>query len=176
MRKHLAVAVLLAISLSPSAFAQFVAELPIGGGPITIRNYEDEDWLLHSLGFISDSGNLIPAPLVSFTRPDGESTLVGDPGSFTFMISNTPNQVTYANLGSNVTFAADSCTVLTSGVRPNSADVFGSFGGGATPVDIRVDLVDSVCAVPEPRGIYLVAVGLLGLVATPRSKRIGLHD
>ena len=165
--RNLLVAGVLCFLMTPTGFAQFVAELPIDGGPITIRNYEDREWRLNALDFNSANGDLIPAPLISVTGFDGESQLVGDPAPFTFMLANSPNQVTYGNLGTQVTFAADSCTVLTAGVRPN-AEVFGSLGGGATPVAIRVDLVDTVCSVPEPGGGCLVALGLLGLLACRR--------
>jgi len=172
MQVHSTIALVI-FTLAAPALGQFVVELPIDGGPITIRNYDDREVFLDGLDFTSANGDLIPAPLISVTGNDGITRLVGDPNPFAFMLANTPNQVTYGNLGTTVTLPPDSCTVLTADVGPN-AEVSGAFAGGAVSVGIRVNSVDTVCAVPEPDGQCLVALGLLGLLVCRQTIRAHL--
>ena len=74
---------------------------PVGGGPITLTA-SGGDVPAAGLDFTSASGNLIP-------------TGGTDASPFTFFLSNTPNQITYANLGSAVLFADGTSTVMSAG-------------------------------------------------------------
>ena len=84
---------------------------------------------LTGLEFASESGALVPAP------PGGGSASA-EP--FTFLLSNTPNQITYGNLGTGVTI--DGSVTLMAGWDPLVAtrDVEVNWGNGAVPVSAEL--------------------------------------
>lgn len=96
-------------------------EWPEAGGNISVTAAGDV--VAAGLDFTSDGG-LVPV--------DGT-----DAAPFTFFLSNTENQVTYGNLGSNVTFADGSTTMLSVGAKAG-ATVAASWGKGAEPVAFPV--------------------------------------
>lgn len=77
------------------------------------------------LDFTSAAGNLVPAPGT-------------DASPFTFFLANTPNQVTYGNLGTSVTFADGSTTALSVGAAAGADDIAAAWGMGAEPVAFAV--------------------------------------
>lgn len=127
------------------------ATFPPGGGQISL--FMPFEFEAAGLDFQSPSGQLIPVP-----------EEVG-PAPFAFFLSNTPIQVTYGNLGTVVSFAAESTTELSVGVQGGATDVFWAFGPTAVPVREQV---------PEPAGLallYLVACFLCGTAMQRRTRR-----
>lgn len=146
---------------SPSLFGQTItAEVPIGGGFIAIAA-TNGDVRTAGLDFQSASGGLIP---VAGGR---------DASPFTFFLSNTPNQVTYGNLGSNVEFANGSCTSLSVGAEAGTRDIQW-FWGSAFPVAQPIEFKETTCAqtVPEPTTLQLIGIGLIALFLGRQRKRI----
>jgi|GEM_PF-2150451 len=140
----------------PGPFATF----PEGGGPISIA--AEVELSTAGLDFQSPDGNLIPVPNEIGAAP------------FTFFLSNTPNQVTYGNLGGRVTFAAGSVTEMSVEARAGADDIqwFFGTGPGGGPIAGRFDTDNLVRELPEPAtGSPLnVVICVLGLSVCRRSR------
>lgn len=113
------------IAFAATAHAQTLSgSFPAEGGAISVTA-TGGDIAAAGLDFTSASGGLIPAPGT-------------DASPFTFFLANTANQITYGNLGSNVTFAADSTTALSAGASAGTSDIVAAWGMGAVPVAFEV--------------------------------------
>ena len=172
--RYMLLANLLVLAASSCGFAQpLVAEFPIGGGLITIRNPSESLVAASGMDFSSPNGSLIPAPggfndIVPEVDQNIHGDLSGNPDPFLFMLRNTPNQVTYGSLGQPGTFPPGSCTVLSAGVEAN-ADVVFFWGGGGTPVAGPVEFVEVSC-VSEPTASNGFGFGI-GAVLLYRGRR-----
>lgn len=125
MKKLIALtSVLCFLAASTVNAQQLSGEFPEGGGKISVTA-SGGDVNAAGLDFASASGGLVPI--------EG-----GAAAPFTFLLSNTANQVTYGNLGSNITFADGSTTELSVGATAGTADILASWGQGATPVAFDV--------------------------------------
>ena len=151
MKKFIAAVAVVAFAAAANA-QNLDASFPAEGGNITVTA-AGGDVVAAGLDFTSEGGNLVPAPGTDATP-------------FTFFLANTPNQVTYGNLGSAVTFADGSSTVLSVGAKAGATDIEGTWGDGATPVAFPVGPV-----VPEPAsGALLAVAGLFGLALRRRNR------
>jgi|GEM_PF-2150452 len=110
-------------TIIPPDGASLIGTFPAEGGPISITA-TGGDVEAAGLDFQSESGGLIP----STAFPDAEAD------GFTFFLSNTPNQVTAGNLGTETTFAEGITTELSFGVAAGTDDVQAFWGDGPTPI------------------------------------------
>ena len=110
------------------------------------------------LDFVSAGGNLVPVP-----DPPGSSP-------FTFFLSNSPNQITWGNLGSTVTIDGEFVTQAGySGDNPEG-DLTASWGMGATPVAFPVTVPSTGPVVPEPTSGLMAAFAAIGLLGFRRRR------
>jgi|GEM_PF-4006108 len=79
----------------------------------------------------SAAGVLVPVP-----DPPGA-------GPFTFFLSNTPNQITWGNLGSTTTIDGDWKTEAGYTGDPETGDLVGFWGDGASPRPIDFEILES---------------------------------
>lgn len=145
MKKFIAIITVLAFSAA--AHGQLVGSFPAEGGAISVEAVGG-DIVAAGLDFTSASGGLIPAPGT-------------DASPFTFFLANTPNQVTYGNLGSSVTFASGSTTALSVGATAGTADIVAAWGDGANPVAFEV----SAAGGEEPAPVSADLSGLTAIFA-----------
>ena len=104
------------------------------GKLVVIANEPTE---VSGLDFISQAGRLVPVP-----DPPGSSP-------FTFFVSNTPNQITWGNLGSTVTI--DGVLATEAGYTGDPAgDLTGAWGDGPTPVALPITVSGEVIPTPDP--------------------------
>lgn len=152
-------AALAVLALTTFANAQGLSgTFPAEGGNITVTA-SGGDVVAAGLDFTSASSGLIPAPS-------------DDASPFTFFLANTEGQVTYGKLGSNVTFADGSETVLSVGAKAGTADIVAAWGNGANPVAFPVEPgggTDPV--VPEPASATLLALAGVCSLALRRRRR-----
>ena len=118
------IAALAVFAFACSAHAQQLeGTFPADGGAISVTA-SGGDVNAAGLDFKSSNDGLIPIP-----------DNAGAP--FTFLLSNTPSNVTYGNLGTSVTFAAGTTTALSVGAQAG-AEITASWGNGPTPVAFDV--------------------------------------
>ncbi len=153
MKKFIVAIAIAALAATVNA-QELVGSFPAEGGNITVT--ASGDVAAAGLDFTSASGSLVPAPGT-------------DAAPFTFFLSNTANQVTYGNLGNNVTFADGSSTELSVGAAAGADDIVAAWGNGATPVAFPVGPSNPV--VPEPASATLLGLaGVLGLAFRRRNR------
>jgi len=89
------------------------------------------------LEFVSQAGRLTPVP-----DPPGAAP-------FMFFLSNTPNQITWGNLGTGVTI--DGVLATEAGYSGDPAgDLTGAWGDGPTPVSLPISVSGEVIPTPDP--------------------------
>ena len=126
----------------------------VDGGKITVS--ADPAVNAAGLDLISAGGNLVPAA-------DNNAA------PFTFLLSNTANQVTYGNLGTTVEIGPGGLE-LTAGYNGNpEGDLTASWGDGATPVAFPVAAA-AAPPVPEPSTGLMAAFAALGLLGFRRRR------
>ena len=129
MKKLIAALAICGLFLAANVFGQQLdGEFPNGGGLISVTA-SGGDVNAAGLDFISPSGGLRPVP-------PGDATAPAAP--FTFLLSNTANQVTYGNLGTSVTFGDGTTTELSVGANGGTGDIAATWGNVATPVAFEV--------------------------------------
>ena len=144
-----------------------VVDPPVGGnpdpvpGPLAGSINEDgfivlsasESLAVAGIDLQSAAGNLVPI-----------SDEVGS-APFAFFLSNTPNQITWGNLGSTVTLEGDFVTGAQYNGDDPAGDLTAFWGDGPTPVAFAIGAAGGVApVVPEPSGISLASLALLGLL------------
>ena len=116
----------------------------------------------------SAAGNLIPVSEEIGSLP------------FTFFLSNTPNQITWGNLGSTVTLDGDFVTGAGYNGDPEG-DLLGFWGNGATPVAFAITagtaapVVPGNEVIPEPNAISLAWFAMVGLLGLRNRRRSRTH-
>lgn len=157
MKKFIVAIAIAALAATVNA-QELVGSFPAEGGNITVTA-EGGDVAAAGLDFTSASGGLIPAPGT-------------DAAPFTFFLANSANQVTYGNLGTNVTFADGSSTELSVGATAGTDDVIAAWGNGATPVAFPVGpSTPPNEVIPEPASATLLGLaGLFGLAFRRRDR------
>ena len=150
------IAALAIVAISSVAYGQALSgSWPADGGAISVTA-SGGDVNAAGLDFKSSNDMLIPVP--------GGPAAPGAP--FTFLLSNTPSNVTYGNLGTSVTFADGTTTELSVGAQAG-AEITASWGNGPTPVSFPV----AAAVVPEPASASLLAfAGLFGLALRRRTR------
>jgi len=103
----------------------------------TVVLFASEPVAAAGLDFVSPAGRLTPVP-----DPPGASP-------FTFLLSNTANQITWGNLGSTITIDG-SFNTNAGYVGDPAGDLTAAWGMGPTPVNIPISLVGDPLPIPEP--------------------------
>jgi len=153
MKKFAAALAICGLFLAATASAQLTAEFPVEGGNISLLS--GDAIALSGIEFASGAGSLVPTG--------------GNAAPFAFMLSDTANLVTYAQLPGAVNLAAGSTTVLAAGVSAGASDVTATFGALGDPVPVAFP-VNPAGIIPEPASGLMAAFGIIGLLGFRRRR------
>jgi len=131
-----------------------VGTFPEGGGLITLTTVGGPVDVT-GLDIMSTNGLLVPIPDVNGST---------DAGPFTFLLSNTQDQVTFGNLGSTALF--EGSITLPLEALPG-AELVAAWGGDG-PMPISFPITAGQPIVPEPDAGYLLVAGAAVLCALRR--------